>query len=71
MLEPADSQEAKDFVGIGLRLSEEWDTPVLLRTMMRVSHSASPVELGERRCDDSPPPPFRTYPFDVLAAISC
>jgi len=43
MLEPADSQEAKDFVGIGLRLFEEWDAPVLLRTMIRVSHSASPV----------------------------
>jgi len=72
MLEPSDSQEAKDFLGIGLRLSEEWDTPVLLRTMMRVSHSASPVELGERRCDDTAPtPPFRAYPFDVLAAIGC
>ena len=53
MLEPADSQEAKDFVGIGLKMSEEWDTPVLLRTVMRVSHSASPVELGERKYDDT------------------
>ena len=53
MLEPSDSQEAKDFVGIGLDLSEEWDTPVLLRTVMRISHSASPVELGERIADDA------------------
>lgn len=48
MLEPSDSQEAKDFVGIALDLSEAWDTPVLLRTVMRISHSASPVALGER-----------------------
>jgi len=57
MLEPADSQEAKEFVGIGLDLSEEWDTPVLLRTVMRISHSASPVELGERQADDTAPTP--------------
>jgi len=57
MLEPSDSQEAKDFVGVALDLSEEWDTPVLLRTVMRVSHSASPVELGRRARDDSTPTP--------------
>jgi indolepyruvate ferredoxin oxidoreductase alpha subunit len=55
LLEPSDSQEAKDFVGIGLDLSEEWDTPVLLRTVMRISHSASPVDLGERKYDDTVP----------------
>lgn len=48
MLEPGDSQEAKILVGIGLDLSEQWDTPILLRTVMRISHSASPVALGER-----------------------
>jgi indolepyruvate ferredoxin oxidoreductase alpha subunit len=57
LLEPSDSQEAKDFVGWGLDLSEQWDTPVLLRTVMRIAHSASPVELGERTFDDSAPTP--------------
>jgi indolepyruvate ferredoxin oxidoreductase, alpha subunit len=57
LLEPADSQEAKDFVGVGMQLSEEWDVPVLLRTCMRVAHSATPVELGERNWDDDAPPP--------------
>ncbi len=52
LLEPADSQEAKDFVGLALEMSEQWDTPVLFRTCMRVSHSATPVELGERHWDD-------------------
>lgn len=68
MLEPSDSQEAKDFVGIGLALSEEWDTPVLLRTVMRVSHSASPVELGERGYDDSAPtPPLERNPRKLVS----
>ena len=68
MLEPSDSQEAKDFVGIGLDLSEEWDTPVLLRTVMRVSHSASPVELGERAGDDSAPtPPLERNPHKLVS----
>ena len=68
MLEPSDSQEAKDFVGIGLDLSEEWDTPVLLRTVMRISHSASPVELCERQWDDAAPiPPFDHDPHKLVS----
>ena len=47
-LEPADSQECKDFVGAAIEISESFDTPVLLRTTTRSSHSASVVELGER-----------------------
>ncbi|MFN3479220.1 MAG: indolepyruvate ferredoxin oxidoreductase subunit alpha [Thermodesulfovibrionales bacterium] len=48
MLEPSDSAEAKEFTKIAFRLSEEFDTPVLLRTTTRVSHVQSLVELGER-----------------------
>ncbi|MFQ6016071.1 MAG: indolepyruvate ferredoxin oxidoreductase subunit alpha [Anaerolineae bacterium] len=48
MLEPSDAQECKDFVGLALDLSEEFDTPVFLRTTMRISHGKSLVELGER-----------------------
>jgi len=55
-------------VGIGLDLSEEWDTPVLLRTVMRVSHSASPVELEERKVDDSAPtPPLERNPHKLVS----
>lgn len=46
-LEPADSQEAKEMVAYGLELSEQFDTPVMLRTTTRVSHSQSLVSLGE------------------------
>lgn len=47
-LEPADSQEAKDLLGEALRISEEFDTPVLFRSMTRISHSMSLVETKKR-----------------------
>ena len=47
-LEPSDSQEAKDLVGEALRISEEFDTPVLLLSSTRISHSMSLVETGKR-----------------------
>ena len=47
MLEPSDSQEAKDFTVLALELSEKFDTPVLLRTTTRINHSKSIVELKE------------------------
>lgn len=48
VLEPADSQEAKDLVAEAIRISEYFDTPVLMRMTTRVCHSKSLVELGER-----------------------
>lgn len=48
LLEPADSQEAKDFLLAAFDISEAYDTPVLLRTTTRISHSKSQVELGTR-----------------------
>ena len=48
MLEPGSSQEAKDFMKLGLELSEKYDTPVMLRMTTRVCHSKSLVELEER-----------------------
>ncbi len=47
MLEPADSQECKDFTRLALEISEQYDTPVMLRTTTRISHSKSLVVLGE------------------------
>ncbi len=43
MLEPSDSQEAKDFIKMAFELSERFDTPVFLRSTTRVSHSKSVV----------------------------
>ncbi len=48
VLEPSDSQEAKDFVKYGYELSEKYDTPVILRTTTKLAHSQSVVELCDR-----------------------
>ncbi|MBP8951004.1 MAG: indolepyruvate ferredoxin oxidoreductase subunit alpha [Armatimonadetes bacterium] len=48
MLEPSDSQEAKDFTRLAFEISEQFDTPVMVRTLTRVAHSEGLVELGER-----------------------
>ena len=53
LLEPSDSREAKDFVGLALDISEKFDTPVLLRTTTRISHTKTVVELKERKENDS------------------
>jgi indolepyruvate ferredoxin oxidoreductase alpha subunit len=57
MLEPADSQECKEFTRIALELSEQYDTPVFLRTTTRISHSKSIVTLAE---------PVRDLPVPAL-----
>lgn len=44
MLEPSDSQEARQFTRLAFELSEEFDTPVFLRMTTRLSHSKSLVE---------------------------
>ena len=49
MLEPADSAEAIAFTKLAYDLSEQFDTPVLVKMCTRVSHSQSLVELGERQ----------------------
>lgn len=46
MLEPSDSQEIKDLMEHAFELSEEFDTPVLVRLTTRLCHSKTVVELG-------------------------
>ena len=48
VLEPSDSNEAKEFVKFAYELSEKYDTPVILRTTTKLSHSQSVVDIGER-----------------------
>jgi len=55
MLEPSDSQEAKDFTALAYEISEQFDTPVFLRTTNGVSHSMGIVKLGERVEKTKPP----------------
>ena len=55
MLEPSDSEEAKEFTKLAFELSEEFDTPVFLRTTTRISHAKGAVRLGESGGAPSPP----------------
>ncbi|MBL4614816.1 MAG: hypothetical protein JKY27_08085 [Magnetovibrio sp.] len=60
VLEPSDAQEALDFTKVAFDISEQFDTPVILRSTTRLSHTRSPVALGERV--DVPPRPFNENP---------
>ena len=55
VLEPSDSQEAKDFMKGAFRISEEYDTPVILRTTTRLAHSQGPVTLEDRVVPEDKP----------------
>ncbi|MCZ7533722.1 MAG: indolepyruvate ferredoxin oxidoreductase subunit alpha [Acidimicrobiia bacterium] len=48
LLEPSNSKEAKAFTALAFEISEQFDTPVLVRTTTRVSHNRGVVELGDR-----------------------
>ncbi len=47
VIEPSDSQEALDFTRLAYDISEEFDTPVMLRITTRLAHSQTLVEEGE------------------------
>jgi indolepyruvate ferredoxin oxidoreductase alpha subunit len=56
--DPADSEEARQFVGAALDVSEQFQTPVLMRSTTRLSHSKSAVEAtvpGTREFQPLPP----------------
>ena len=64
MLEPADSNEAKEYMKLAFELSEQYDTPVLVRSNTRLSHSQGLVELGPRAGDMLKP-----YQKDILKYV--
>ena len=49
MFEPADSAEALEMTKEAFRLSEEFSTICMVRSTVRISHTRTPVEVGERR----------------------
>ena len=65
-LDPADSQESHDFMMAAFDLSEQFDTPVLLRMTTRVCHTGSPVEVGEQRLTLPAP---KKYPRNVAKYV--
>jgi indolepyruvate ferredoxin oxidoreductase alpha subunit len=58
MLEPADSQDIYDLLGCAFDISEEFDTPVLVRTTTRIAHSKSVVDVNRSRAVKNPQPAF-------------
>ena len=49
MLEPSDSQEAYELMAHAFDISQKFDTPVLVRTTTRISHSKSVVKANQGR----------------------
>ncbi|MEZ4357150.1 MAG: indolepyruvate ferredoxin oxidoreductase subunit alpha [Eubacteriales bacterium] len=64
MLEAADSAEAKELMKAAYDISEEYDTPVLVRTHTRISHSQSLVNIGKRE-----EIPLKEYKKDVMKYV--
>jgi len=58
ILEPSDSQDAYEIMAYAFEISEKFDTPVIVRTTTRISHSKSVVYLK-----DGPFPPSRPAAF--------
>lgn len=48
VLEPSDSREAHRFAKDAYEISEQFDTPVMIRSTVRISHTKTPVEVGDR-----------------------
>ena len=48
VLEPSDSEEARVFTKLAYEYSEKYDTPIILRTTTRLSHSQGMVNLEDR-----------------------
>src|SRR5512141_310114 len=63
-IEPADSQECMDYVSLAFDLSEQFDTPVILRTTTRISHSKSIVDVPEFNGHD--PKPLKPFVRDTV-----
>ena len=59
MLEPSDSQEAYELMAYAFDISEKFDTPVLVRTTTRISHSKSVVKVNRSRVVPANQPDFQ------------
>lgn len=55
VIEPSDSEEARVFIKRAFELSEEYDTPVMVRETTRLAHSQGLVNLEERVCPEDKP----------------
>ena len=66
MLEPSDSAEAREYAMLAFELSEQFDTPFLLRMCTRIAHSQSLLSVDDRR--DVPVKPYVKEPQKYIMA---
>ena len=64
-LDPSSSQECKDFMKLAYEISEEYDTPVIVRLTTRVAHARTLVEVADRV-----EPELREYKKDIKKYVS-
>ena len=49
LLEPSSPSEAKEFVKIAFKISEDFDTPVIIRLTTRIAHTKENVKIEDRK----------------------
>ena len=70
MMEPSDSQEAKDMVAEAYEVSERYGTPVMIRMTTRVCHSKGLVQIAGRHSFSAVPYVKQRDKMDPVPAIS-
>lgn len=70
MMEPSDSQEAKDMVAEAYEVSERYGTPVMIRMTTRVCHSKGLVQTADRHSFSAVPYVKQRDKMDPVPAIS-
>ena len=70
MLEPTDSQEAYELMDWAFRISEEFDTPVLVRSTTRLSHCKTVVNVDKERSTGMKKPLFQASPAKYVMVPS-
>jgi indolepyruvate ferredoxin oxidoreductase alpha subunit len=70
MVEPSNSQEAKDMVKEAMIISEEYDTPVLFRMTTRICHSKTIVQFGEREEAVKKPYVKNLQKYDAVPSVA-
>ena len=70
MLEPTDSQDAYDLMEWAFNISEEFDTPVLLRSTTRISHCKTVVDVNKERKINMRQPCFTRSPAKFVMVPS-
>ena len=68
MLEPADSQEAKEFTKLAFEMSEKYNTPMFVKMCTRIAHSQSIVETCERK--EFKQLPYEKDPARVMMTVN-